>query len=112
MERANGLFEAELSVFEAKIKSLERAEHDAGEAVAADSANAKAHFRLGAAQHELAARGACADKRTMLESALASLRRSDELMPKVMATKNLIAEATSLLQRLLPGCSVGSRKPQ
>ena len=26
MERANGLFEAELSVFEAKIKSLERAE--------------------------------------------------------------------------------------
>ena len=76
--------------------SLERAERDAGEAVAADGANAKAHFRLGVARHELALKDPAADVAARLEAALAALRRSDELVPSAGAKARIAAAGTAL----------------
>lgn len=92
--------------WDAKVaESIEAAAADARVAVACDPQNAKAHFRLGLAQFQLAERrqGSEADTQQLLTDAAASLATSDELKPNGVTKAKLAAAQKLLDEQVLAG---------
>jgi len=92
--------------WDAKVAaSIEAAAADARVAVACDPQNAKAHFRLGLAQFQLAERrqGSEADTQQLLTDAAASLATSDELKPNGVTKAKLAAAQKLLDEQVLAG---------